>query len=93
MIQLIIEYKFLNPNGKFIGMFGTKGSGSGEFKTPRSVAVLGNGRIVASEPLHPDTGVNIALTNEKRKPVMIGLLSDLVFLYFSGYVRYSRVVS
>ena len=66
MIQLIIEYKFLNPNGKFIGKFGTKGSGSGEFKTPRSVAVLSNGRIVVSEPSHPDTGVNIVLYKRKQ---------------------------
>ena len=38
MIQLIIS----ELNGKFIGK-------SGEFKTPRSVAVLNNGRIVVAE--------------------------------------------
>ena len=66
MIQLIIEYKFLNPNGKFIGKFGTKGSNLGEFNSPSSVAVLSNGRIVASEPSHPDTGVNIVLYKRKE---------------------------
>ena len=33
------------PNGKFIGKFGTKGSSLGGFKFPTSLAILSNDRI------------------------------------------------
>ena len=33
-------------SGKFIGKFGTKGSGMGELNRPTSTAVLSDGRIV-----------------------------------------------
>ena len=36
-------------NGKFVGEFGTYGSNLGEFRSPWSVAVLSNGRIVVSD--------------------------------------------
>ena len=36
-------------NGKFVGMFGTKGSNLGELSYPNCVAILSNGQIVVSE--------------------------------------------
>jgi len=36
-------------NGKFVGKFGTYGSSLGEFRSPSSVALLSNGRIVVSD--------------------------------------------
>ena len=36
-------------NGKFVDKFGTKGSNLGEFKSPNSIAVLSNGRIVVTD--------------------------------------------
>ena len=36
-------------NGKFVGKFETTGSNSGEFKSPESLAVVSNGRIVVCD--------------------------------------------
>ena len=37
------------PNGKFIGKFGTKGSSLGEFKFPTSLAILSNERMAVCD--------------------------------------------
>ena len=36
-------------SGKFVGKFGTKGTGPGELNTPRSISVLNDGRIILCE--------------------------------------------
>ena len=38
-----------DPDGGFLGTWGGRGSGPGEFDTPHSIAVLGDGRVLVSD--------------------------------------------
>ena len=38
--------QLFEPDGTFVGKFGTKGNGLGEIRSPNAIAILSTGRIV-----------------------------------------------
>jgi DNA-binding beta-propeller fold protein YncE len=42
----------VSPHGKLLHIWGTKGSGKGQFRSPRGVAIAGNGHVLVADTLN-----------------------------------------